>query len=240
MKNKPLIINFLLILIVATLPFVSAYQISFGEVLSGGSDRFTFTGQELDGSGLMYYGARYYDPKIGKFTQPDTLLPDMYNPQALNRYSYVLNNPYKYTDPEGENPLIAIAGVLLVAYAVVKLSIYAYDLYATDKTQEERIDYLKNAAFEESVGVVIGGVAASTSGATSVVAGAASDAYDLGSAISPVLNDKKVTSKQYSSKDIQITPQQSSGDKSNKLFNIVDKESLMLLVAVFLNKILTI
>ena len=73
----------------------------YGEVLSGGNDRYTFTGKELDTSGLMYYGARYYDPVPGRFIQPDTLLPDMYNPQALNRYSYALNNPYKYTDPSG-------------------------------------------------------------------------------------------------------------------------------------------
>ena len=54
----------------------------------------------------MYYGARYYDPVPGRFIQPDTLLPDMYNPQALNRYSYALNNPYKYTDPTGHEATI--------------------------------------------------------------------------------------------------------------------------------------
>src|SRR3989339_2221672 len=74
----------------------------YGEVLSGGNDRYTFTGKELDTSGLMYYGARYYDPKIGKFTQPDQTLPQIYDPQQLNRYAYVRNNPYKYTDPTGE------------------------------------------------------------------------------------------------------------------------------------------
>jgi pyocin large subunit-like protein len=35
------------------------------------------------------------------FTQPDTLLPDPYDPQALNRYSYALNNPLRYNDPSG-------------------------------------------------------------------------------------------------------------------------------------------
>ncbi len=39
---------------------------------AGGSDRFLFTGKELDkGTGLEYYGARYYDPsKASQFTQP--------------------------------------------------------------------------------------------------------------------------------------------------------------------------
>ena len=72
----------------------------FGEVYSGGSDRFLYTGKELDvGTGLEYYGARYYDPaKASQFISPDPIISDIYNPQNLNRYSYVLNNPYKYTD----------------------------------------------------------------------------------------------------------------------------------------------
>jgi RHS repeat-associated protein len=60
-----------------------------------------FTGQRLDSTALYYYGARYYDPEIGRFISPDTVVPDPSNPQALNRYSYCINNPLKYTDPTG-------------------------------------------------------------------------------------------------------------------------------------------
>ena len=35
------------------------------------------------------------------FTQPDSIIPDLYNPQSLNRYSYALNNPVNNTDPTG-------------------------------------------------------------------------------------------------------------------------------------------
>ena len=62
----------------------------------------TFTGQKSDDStGLMFYGARYYDTSLGRFTQPDTIVPNPLNPQSLNRFAYVLNNPLKYTDPTG-------------------------------------------------------------------------------------------------------------------------------------------
>jgi len=61
-----------------------------------------FTGQREDGTiGLYFYNARYYDPLAGRFIQPDTIVPAPGNPQALNRYSYVLNNPVRYTDPTG-------------------------------------------------------------------------------------------------------------------------------------------
>jgi RHS repeat-associated protein len=63
---------------------------------------YTFTGQKFDAStALMYYGARYYDPLLGRFTQPDTLVPGAANPQNFNRYTYVSNNPVRYTDPTG-------------------------------------------------------------------------------------------------------------------------------------------
>src|SRR4030065_178356 len=49
----------------------------------------------------VYYGARWYDPVVGRFLQADTIVPSPGNPQSLNRYSYVLNNPLRYKDPSG-------------------------------------------------------------------------------------------------------------------------------------------
>jgi RHS repeat-associated protein len=67
---------------------------------------YRFTGQRLDEStGLYYYGARYYDPALGRFVQADTIVPEPGNPQALNRYSYVYNNPLRYIDPTGHEAL---------------------------------------------------------------------------------------------------------------------------------------
>jgi RHS repeat-associated protein len=124
-----------------------------------------YTGQQLDGTNLLYYHARYYDPLLSRFVSPDTIVPgvesgkggaaasvgayqnhkltvDYYepnfisavqkehdlvlekgfwfqlsgqerrevkdpwgplNPQTLNRYAYVLNNPLRYVDPTGHD-----------------------------------------------------------------------------------------------------------------------------------------
>lgn len=64
----------------------------------------SYTGQIYDvETGLYYYNARYYNPELGRFIQADTIVPDAENLQAHNRYSYVLNNPFKYTDPSGHS-----------------------------------------------------------------------------------------------------------------------------------------
>lgn len=78
-----------------------------------------FTGQRLDGTGLYFYSARYYDPTIGRFLSPDTEIPSFMNAQSLNRYSYVLNNPLKYTDPTGHWPSLKSIGKAVASAARV-------------------------------------------------------------------------------------------------------------------------
>ena len=61
-----------------------------------------YTGQVEDATiGLYFYNARYYDPYLNRFISPDSIVPAPQNPQSLNRYSYVLNSPLRYTDPTG-------------------------------------------------------------------------------------------------------------------------------------------
>ena len=61
-----------------------------------------YTGQRFDSAtGLYYYNARYYDPTLARFISPDTIVPGVGDPQAWNRYAYVLGNPLRYTDPSG-------------------------------------------------------------------------------------------------------------------------------------------
>jgi RHS repeat-associated protein len=62
-----------------------------------------YTSQQIDeDTGLYYYGARYYDPQIGRFIQPDSIIPDA-SSQGLNRYAYCYNNPLIFTDPSGND-----------------------------------------------------------------------------------------------------------------------------------------
>lgn len=61
-----------------------------------------FTGHEhLDDVGIIHMNGRVYSPKLGKFLSPDPVTQAPENGQNYNRYSYVYNNPLKYTDPSG-------------------------------------------------------------------------------------------------------------------------------------------
>ena len=64
----------------------------------------TFTGQKRDATGLMYYNARYYDPALGTFVSPDSLVPDPGMVVDYNRFLYVRGNPLKLTDAGGHCP----------------------------------------------------------------------------------------------------------------------------------------
>jgi len=62
-----------------------------------------YTGHEhLQSVALINMNGRLYDPKLHRFLQPDNNIQDPFNTQNYNRYSYVYNNPLKYTDPTGE------------------------------------------------------------------------------------------------------------------------------------------
>jgi len=74
---------------------------------------YKFTGKELDTTGLYYYGARYYDPEIGRFISADPTIQRPYDPQDLNRYTYCRNNPLRYTDPTGYSWLSKIVGAIV-------------------------------------------------------------------------------------------------------------------------------
>ncbi|NLS79687.1 MAG: RHS repeat-associated core domain-containing protein, partial [Chloroflexi bacterium] len=63
---------------------------------------YHFTGQREESTiGLYYYGARWYDPALGRFVQADSIVPNGAYPQDFNRYAYTRNNPVKFIDSSG-------------------------------------------------------------------------------------------------------------------------------------------
>ncbi len=71
-----------------------------------------YTGYEKDDeSGLDFAQARYYNSTHGRYTSVDPLTASagIKNPQTFNRYTYVLNSPYKFTDPLGLIPVTTAA-----------------------------------------------------------------------------------------------------------------------------------
>ena len=52
-------------------------------------------------AGLLYIGARYYEPAVGRWTSADKWLGDLYRPLSLNRYLYCEDEPVNHVDPSG-------------------------------------------------------------------------------------------------------------------------------------------
>jgi RHS repeat-associated protein len=74
-------------------------------VLSSSGNTYKFTGKERDSeSGLDHFQFRNYSSQYGRWMIPDPagmMAVDLQNPQTLNRYAYVRNNPLSFTDPLG-------------------------------------------------------------------------------------------------------------------------------------------
>ena len=73
---------------------------AFGQLLAATPSRYAFTGREWDSeTGLYYYRARYYDPKVGRFVSEDPI--GLVGGINLNLFAYVRNNPVNFVDPMG-------------------------------------------------------------------------------------------------------------------------------------------
>ncbi len=78
------------------------YPFGAGRVNTGIDIERRFTGQIYDvDAELFFYNARYMDLPTSGFISPDSIVPNPLDPRDHNRYSYVRNNPLKYTDPSG-------------------------------------------------------------------------------------------------------------------------------------------
>ncbi len=77
------------------------FGLSLRSIVTDEDARYKFTGKELDKEGELdwyYFGARYYDPEIGRWLSVDPLAHEY---PSHSPYNYVLNNPINYFDPDG-------------------------------------------------------------------------------------------------------------------------------------------
>ncbi len=139
-----------------------------------------FTGQKLDGTGLMYFNARYYDPVIGAFISPDTIVPDPSNLFDYNRYMMVRGNPLKYTDPTGHCVFGLDTVVCIIAAAALaggtanaggNAGVQVYQNWDSERTVRENLnDFNKTeAGIAFGYGAVSGGLAPVTGGVSALI-----------------------------------------------------------------------
>jgi len=93
---------------------------AFGGMFAGTLAPYNFTGltgKEYDPkSGLMDYGARWYDTETGRFIQPDTYKGNIAKPRTQHTYAYVGNNPINRIDPTGHFDVIVDGDDVTIVY----------------------------------------------------------------------------------------------------------------------------
>lgn len=128
-----------------------------------------FTGHEhLEEAALVHMNGRVYDPQLGRFLSADPIVQDIANLQALNRYSYVLNNPLAYTDPSGHlslKNLFRIGRIVLTAIFAPELLPVAIVM---SLPPVERV--IAGSAILQSAVAIAGGYAGGIQGAAAAAA----------------------------------------------------------------------
>jgi RHS repeat-associated protein len=96
--------------------YESCTSLPFGDTLTCSNtdpSPMHFTGDERDSeTGLDHTHFRQYTSSLGRWITPDRLRGSLRNPQSLNRYAYVLNNPANLKDPTGLNPAVLPPGLV--------------------------------------------------------------------------------------------------------------------------------
>ena len=106
--------------------------------------RLRYNGKELHtelGLGWVDYGARMYDPSVGRWNGVDAMSEKMAN---WSPYNYTFNNPLIYTDPDGNNPV-------RIAKMLIKIGVKTYTRLKKAKklNQKNFVKALKDSGLEE-------------------------------------------------------------------------------------------
>jgi len=147
----------------------SAYQVSN-----------RYTGQICDDeTGLYYYNARYYDPQLGRFIEPDTMVPGASDSQNLNRYSYVNNNPINQTDPSGHGFFSGLWKSFSAPFVNMFKNPFSYSNITGSLTgplvagQFAAEDYINAQIFGKNIGADISTARSAAMGVATIVVGIA-------------------------------------------------------------------
>jgi RHS repeat-associated protein len=156
---------------------------------NGVAVRHTYAGKEADAeTGLMYYGARYYDPIVGMFISadrltrrsgepqryqwPDRLVSGETEPQAFNRFAYALNNPMVYVDETGEEPFTIFITTVIISTILATTAAAVTGGIAYSQGQIDTGQLMELIAIGFAAGA-LGGAAGGGIGAAGAAAGAA-------------------------------------------------------------------
>ena len=119
-------------------------------------ETYRFTSKEFDReTGLYYFGARYYEPKLSNWMSVDPSGFELINPmdsegkprkgysivEALNWYAYVGNNPVIFVDPTGEE-------ISVHAHQVLRSKKHHWSIRITLDTQELKDAFAGDERFE--------------------------------------------------------------------------------------------
>lgn len=114
--------------------------------------------EHLTDFGLINMNARLYDPVLGRFLSPD---PNIQNPdwsQNYNRFTYVMNNPLRYVDENGEFFWVAV-GVAAVVTGAINVATHWKEIKSSGggwKNFAKGVSYFLTGAVAGGVGAAVG------------------------------------------------------------------------------------
>jgi RHS repeat-associated protein len=128
------------------------------------SNDFTYTGHERDlSTGLIYAKARYYDPQLGLFLSRDPFEGYDNTPLSLHRYLYAYQNPMKYVDPDGREPVTLTAMALYAGWSGLNAGVNTgidYGFHKVFGDERDEFNLGENLATNFAISATTGGVGA--------------------------------------------------------------------------------